>query len=154
MNETNKSFKKAHALLGIPAIITCLIILLKLIYSGYIFSIACQDTNGGGWIMFYQMIFGIISFPFFGLAIAHCITCLVSFLKRENNKKVSRGLGIASSILGIITMIIFLPCTFIFGAVIGGIVGEVFWLATFLEFLNIISLVIALVFFAKTKIQL
>lgn len=152
MNNTNKSFKKAHILLGIPAIYTCLLLVSLFIFNIYLVFAARQDPNGGGWIIFYQMILGIIFIPLFVLAIAHCITCLVSFLKREKNKKASRGLGIASSILGIITMVLFLSCTFIF--VIDGIAVAVFLAVSFLELLSIISLIIALVFFAKTKIQL
>lgn len=152
MNETNKSLKKAHILLGIPAIFTCLLLFSLLIFNIYLVFAARQDSNGGGWIIFYQMIFGIMCFPLLALAMAHCITCLVSYLKREKRKKASRGLGIASSILGIITMVLFLPCTFIF--VLDGIAVAVLLPVTFLEFLSIISLIIALVFFAKTKIQL
>lgn len=152
MNKTNNSLKKAHILLGIPTIYTCLLLVSLLIFNIYLFLDAGQDPNGGGWIIFYQMIFGIMFIPLFALAIAHCITCLVSFLKREKNKKASRGLGIASSILGIITMVLFLPCTFIF--VIDGMAVAVLLPVAFLEFLSIISLIIALVFFAKTKVQL
>ncbi|MBQ8247378.1 MAG: hypothetical protein IJZ42_09615 [Lachnospiraceae bacterium] len=151
MNKTNNSLKTAHILLGVPAIYTCLLLLALLIFNIYLVFAAGQDPNGGGWIIFYQMILGMFFIPLLVLAIAHCITCLISFLQREKRKKASKVLGIVSSILGIITMVLSLPCTFIF--VIDGTAVAVLLPVTFLEFLSIISLIIALVFFAKTKIQ-
>lgn len=149
MNENNKSFKTAHVLLGIPAIITCLLLVVLLIFNIYLVFTAGQDPNGGGWIIFYQMIFGIVFFPLLALAIAHCLTCLISFLKRQKNRKSSRTLGITSSILGIITMFFVLPITLIF--ILDGIAVLLLLLITLLELLSIGLLIAAMALFIKNK---
>lgn len=149
MHENNKSFKTAHTLSGIPAIITCVLLFFLLIFNIYVFFEARQDSNGGGWIIFYQMIFGLVFFPLLGLAIAHCITCLVSFLKRQKNRKSSRTLGITSSILGIITMVFVLPITLLF--ILDGVALWVLLPVALLELFNIASLIAAMALFIKNK---
>lgn len=149
MNEINKTSKKQYTLLGIPAIITCLLLFSLLIFNVYILFEARKDPNGGGFIILYQMIFGVMFLPLLVLAISHCITCLISFLKREKSKKTSRSLGIASSLFGMIAMALALPCTFIF--ILDGIAVLFLLPVAFLELFSIVSLIIAMVLFIKNK---
>ena len=60
MNEKHKSLKTAYGMLSIPVIISAIILMVLSGGAIYIMSIALEDTNGGGWLLFGVILIAIV----------------------------------------------------------------------------------------------
>lgn len=63
MNEKNNLYKRAYAMLSVPAIISALFLIAVVVAGIYITAVGLGDSNGGGWLIFIVMLFGIVFFP-------------------------------------------------------------------------------------------
>jgi len=50
-------------MLSVPAIISALLLIAVVVAGIYITAVGLGDSNGGGWLIFIVMLFGIVFFP-------------------------------------------------------------------------------------------
>lgn len=102
MSEKNKLYKRVYAMLSVPAIISTVLLIAVVCVSIYLTVVGFDDPNGGGWLIFIVMLFGIVFFP--GL-LAWLLQAFFFFsgLKkyRKNDMKNSRTMGMVCAISSI-----------------------------------------------------
>lgn len=102
ISEKNKLYKRVYAMLSVPAIISALLLSAVIVAGIYITVVGLGDSNGGGWLIFIVMIFGIVFFP--GL-LAWFLQAFFFFsgLKkyRKNDMKNARTMGMVCAISSI-----------------------------------------------------
>ena len=108
MNQRNTLDKANYILLSIPNIIVVTVMVPLALMGTYLFFVGSQDTNGGGWIMFLVMLFGVLMAGLFICWILQALFFLIGFKKYLRANYVgARRMALVSSIFAIISCAVF-----------------------------------------------
>ena len=103
MNEKHKSLKTAYGMLSIPVIISAIILMVLSGGAIYIMSIALEDTNGGGWLLFGVILIAIVFFPSILAGVLQVIFFVAGIKKyKKNDIENVRTYGLISAISSIV----------------------------------------------------
>lgn len=111
MSENYNALKKAYVMLGLPVVISVIILIALIGGTIYLIPMGLDDPNGGGWLLVFWILFAIIFLPSILAGILQVLFYVAGLIKnKKNDMKNMRTYGMICAVSSIVSNAYFVLC--------------------------------------------